>query len=321
MGKKRTSDRIEKESESELTAKALLERELLLDLNKVEPKFEQQRHSPDYRSADGSYAVEVKEIASQHYRQLANIQIDPSYDSSLLSGRWHIIIMMPTNSTVMEPTPDFPPDNPELDNLARIQFGRGIVPKRQREVEWQADHPWTKKEPARPRLKNLARELERHLAILEKYNTHSTRAVWPADPEAAQAFHYVNARTNSSLCIRHELVDGEKAGIDISYAAGYTRTGSADTLVERIKLWLAHEEYGKNVRDSLAGESNAQKHAVLVFDRETEPEYQSATEHGANFCPSRTIELPEEIDVLWFIIGPIACRYSTQDGWRSMEMP
>lgn len=64
-----------------------------------------------------------------------------------------------------------------------------------------------------------------------------------------------------------------------------------------------------------------ERHAVLVFDAQTEPEYQSAVEQGTEFCPSIELDLPGEITVLWFILGPIACRFRAGDGWRTTAMP
>src|SRR5437762_3405404 len=52
--------------------------------------------------------------------------------------------------------------------------------------------------------------------------------------------------------------------------AASVRTKRADTLVQRIDLWLA-SEHSQNLRASLANESGTERHAVLVFDALTEP--------------------------------------------------
>ena len=138
---------------------------------------------------------------------------------------------------------------------------------------------------------------------------------------AAAALWAVAARTHGAICLAHDPFRGDQPGVDLNFAAGHVRTAQADTLVDRVELWLASEEHSQNLLTSLANEPEAEDHAVLVFDHQTEPEYWSATEGGTAFCPTREIQLPDEIDVLWLIIGPIACRYSATDGWRTVRMP
>jgi hypothetical protein len=90
-------------------------------------------------------------------------------------------------------------------------------------------------------------------------------------------------------------------------------------MVTRIERWF-EEGLGRNLIDSLATEPGAVRHAILVFDS-TEPESRSAIEEGLGFCPSVAPILPDVIDVLWFILGPVACRFMVGEGWSSRRVP
>jgi len=41
----------------------------------------------------------------------------------------------------------------------------------------------------------------------------------------------------------------------------------------------------------------------------------AAREQGIAFRPTKPLDLPPEIDVLWFILGPVTCRSSLAEGW------
>lgn len=305
------------ESDSELRARALLEAELGCALERV--KEDRGIPTVDYRTVDSSRSVEVKRITSEAYNKLTGVasRTDWSYDSSILSGHWTVMIDRPTLSDILKPMPTFPADDPEASAEAEA-FGFRLIPRHEQEAEWRASHPGPKR--STPRLKGLGSDLEQHLRVLEQHAIYSTRGASSFEPDALRALYSIAARTDNALCLRRETIRDESPGIDLVLASGYIRTERADTLVGRIELWLASEQ-SNNLQDSLANEPNTERHAVLVFDPYTEPEYQTAIDQGIEFCPTQDLLLPDEIDVLWFIIGPVACCFSTSVGWHTTPMP
>lgn len=216
--------------------------------------------------------------------------------------------------------PDFRDDDPEL--IAYWE-GHGFTVRRRADLEadWRATHPGPPRKT--PRLDTLARDLEPHLVELEAHGFTTTRGAVPfGHPEPlANAITAIYLRTQDGMCLRQEPLGYERAGIDVRLATGLIRTGRADTIAARLQLWLKSSK-SDNLRASLANEPDGtERHAVFVFDAQTEPEYQSAVEQGTTFCPSVDLELPEEVSVVWFILGPIACRFSSEHGWRTVRMP
>ncbi|MGW4214989.1 hypothetical protein ACWEIJ_43925 [Lentzea sp. NPDC004789] len=309
---------------SEDRARALLEQELGVRLDRISET--QDRPTADFHAVhEGRTAlVEVKEITSSAYRELVAVaaRTQCSSDSTVLTKRWTVFIDLPNNSTTLDPLPKFPPDDPE-DAAALSQHlpGWRIVTRSEREAEWRRSHPGPKHPPT-PRLGKLPRDLETHLRALEEHDIGLAQGLSRLDGSTvAVAEQAIAVRTQNALCLAHPPIGEEKPGIDIVLASGYVRTGRADILVDRVELWLASEEHSKNLLDSLSTEPSAQRHAVLVFDYDTEPECRSAGEQGISFRPTRRLQLPEQIDVLWLILGPVACRYTAGNGWRTTLMP
>lgn len=304
---------------SEPRTRSLLEKEFGCYLDRV---CEGKHETADFRSRDDLRSIEVKQITTQYYYELtkAASKMNRSYDSTVLSGRWRVMIKLFTNATALEPMPEFPVATPEVSSEVRRNFGVGIVSRHERESGWRATHPGPKMQKG-PQLNRLATDLENLLLELEKHDVHSTRGNWPATRDGVAALMEIARKTNRALCIRHDTIADEKPGIDFSFTAGYECTGNPNTLVERIELWLASDEHSLNLRKSLRNELNMERHAVLVFDSATEPEYDSAVKGRTSFVPTKELILPEEIDVLWFILGPVACRYTAGDGWSARLMP
>ncbi|MFE0022807.1 hypothetical protein [Amycolatopsis sp. NPDC059021] len=300
----------------------MLRREFGSDLDRINASPE--RATADYRWCNGRLirSVEVKEITVDTHRQLvAEAKAGKTArDSTTLSMRWMIMINLPTLSTVLEPMPSFPPDDPELAADVEQFFGARMMTRAEREAEWRRTHPGPKHQPT-PQIKNLGRDLDPHLLVLEQHGIVSTHGPRSEDPAVAAALWAIAMRTHGAICMAHNPVRDEKPGIDVAFVAGYVRTERADVLVDRVELWLHNDDHSKNVRTSLTNEPSTERHAVLVFDHQTEPEYWSATEQGVGFCPTRDLQLPDAIDVLWIIIGPIACRFSASEGWRALRMP
>jgi len=172
------------ESDSELRARALLEAEFGCALERI--REDPRVPTADYRTIDGSRSVEVKRITSEAHNELRNMasRTNWSYDSSILSGRWTVMIRQPTLSEILSPMPKFPADDPEASAEAEV-FGFRLIPRHEREAEWRASHPGRKR--STPRLKGLGPDLERHLQVLEQHAIYNTRGAWPSDPDAWQA--------------------------------------------------------------------------------------------------------------------------------------
>ena len=135
------------------------------------------RPTVDYRGfVDGLIrSVEVKEITCAAHRELlrASIRADTPYNSSLLSKRWRVMVNLPTLSTVLEPIPSFPPDDPQLAAAVESFFGSPMITRSEREADWRARHPGPKR-PITLRLKTLGRDLEPHLHVLEQHGIVTT---------------------------------------------------------------------------------------------------------------------------------------------------
>lgn len=303
------------EDGAELAARALLEREFGCPLIRIAPTAVP---TVDYRTAEPARGIEVKQITSEAYKDLSAASGRARHwDSAVLTGRWSVLIERPTLSDVLAPMPRFPDDDPDL--IAHYEAsGMRVQRKADRQAEWRAQHPGPKR--TTPRLKDLGRDLEAHLALLEQGDISCTRGAWSVDGSVREALWVIAKRTGNAICVRHELLADQRPGIDVHLSSGYVRTERADTIVERIVLWLASED-SANLKASLANEERGERHAVLVFDAHTEPEHETASKQGLAFRPTAEPSLVDEIDVLWFILGPIACSFSPADGWRTMPMP
>jgi len=313
----------EKETPQELQARALLEREWRCQLDRIAPRSI-SIPTVDYRTPDGSKGCEVKRITNADYIKLrvAFTKVDPFY-SERLTGRWSVIIDQPTLSTSLAPVPNFPDDDPQ--RIADLEsYGIPVLGCRaDREAAWRAAHPGPGIRT--PMLKQLDRDLEPHLVILEQNGLKTTRGLSPFNkPQAlAAAIRAIEKRTAGAWCLRRVPLTGERPGLDVILDSSSMRTRRANTIVDRLDLWLHSEsDQSMNLRESLRNEeSGTRRYAVLVFDAQTEPEHEAAIEQGTIFCPTIDLHLPEPIDVLWFILGPIACRFTPADKWRTVSLP
>jgi hypothetical protein len=302
-----------------LQARALLERELRCHLDRAAPRSTQ---TVDYRTPDGSKGIEVKRITNADYNEMmdAFTKVDLSY-SKRLTGRWSVIIDQPNLSMSLALVPRFRDDDPH--RIADLEsYGIHVLGSRaDREATWRSAHPGP--HTRTPRFKQLDLDLEQHLVILERNGLQTTRGLSPyGQPQAlADAIRAIEQRTAGALCLRRVPLPDERPGVDVVLGSSSVRTGRANTIVNRLDLWLRSNQ-SRNLRQSLCNEEcGTQRYAVLVFDAQTEPEYKAALKQGTMFCPSIDLHLPEPIDVLWFILGPIACRFTSADKWRTVPMP
>jgi hypothetical protein len=305
------------ESPSELRARALLEKELHCRLERVP---ERDIETVDYRTPGGNDGIEVKRVTSEDYLDLTNAFSKAQHlDSNLLTGRWSVMIERPTLSTILAPMPKFLVDDEDAIAFWEAR-GYSVARRAEREAVWRAAHPGPKHRT--PRLNTLTTDLEAHLAVMEAHNIDTTRGLAPfGHPETlASAIAAIINRTHDALCMRRNLLRDERPGIDVALASGSVRTERADTIAQRLQLWLASSR-SSNLRASLANEpAGTIRHGVAVFDAQTEPEYPASVQQETLFCPTLPLELPVEVDVMWFILGPVAGRYAN-DGWTTVTMP
>lgn len=288
MTKARRND----ESPSELGARAVVEARLGRPLQRMPATT----GTPivDYRTAEGDLAVEVKEVTSKDYREMGKAfsrEVTLRADQRLTS-RWEVFIERTDLSTELPTGPPAGTAEPSI------------------------------------RLKGLVDELVEHFAVLDRYGVQAMGHLpWPGpEPhtraEVAAAIGAINERTHGSLCFRHDPIAGyDTTGcVELRLATSSVRTLNRDTIVDRLELWLPHPD-NDNLRASLANEpAGTERHAFLVFDPLVEPQARSAAEVGLQFGPTRRLVLPEEIDVLWFLLGPLASRFDPENGWRTWPL-
>lgn len=119
--------RSEPEGDSELRARILLEWQFCCSLERISLGVIPRS---DYRTVDGTKSVEAKRITSEAYNELTGVpsRTDRSHDSSILSGRWTVMIDQPTLSDIIEPMPTFPPDDPQASAEAEA-LGFRLIPR------------------------------------------------------------------------------------------------------------------------------------------------------------------------------------------------
>jgi hypothetical protein len=264
-----------------------------------------------------SIAIEVKELVPGEFLATGNqVGRETGYDSAVLSRRWSIIVTEEPLSSRLAPMPTFPDDpSPErIRQLARDGFT--LVTKAEREEEWRLQHTLAPR--AQLQIKNLAKDIEPHLAVLERYGLFETRSyeLPTATPDdfrmANEALWAVRRRTHDSICRARVPFDFEQPGIDIHFGYGSVRTGRADVVAERVQMWL-DSELSANLIASLTGSGADEGHAALWLS--TEAESQSAREQGTSFCPTVAMTLPKGVDELWIFVEPIALHYNA--GWTA----
>jgi hypothetical protein len=172
-------------------------------------------------------------------------------------------------------------------------------------------------------LAKLGQDLAPHLAVLERHDLSTTRGLYAftLTGELALAVAAISDRTCGAVCTRVDLAEGPPPGVDVLLMSGYVRTDDANTLADRVGVWLS-SDLSANLCRSLGNEPGpARRLAALVIDGRSEPEYVAAVRQRTAFCPTASISLPVEVDELWLVIGPVACHYSDATGWRAVDMP
>jgi hypothetical protein len=301
------------ESASEQFAKAALERVLGTSLQRV---TEDASPSPDYKftTPDGLTAVEVKELASPDWLILQDhfSKYETERVTNDLSMHWQVSLPAEVTAERLAPTPDFPEDDEA--QIAHFETMGLIVQRRaERIAEFERRRQET---PKRIGLKGMIDDLLPDLQVLEAHGITSTRGPVPSDLVGEQAWWRIAGRTRNAICLASPAnpAAGLDSGVFLSMSHGFVRTSRPDTIAERIQTWFDTETKSANLVASLDRSEYNQGHAVLVFDS-LEPESWPAQD-AATFLPTRPLDLPEPVDVVWALLGSCTLRYSADDGWQ-----
>jgi hypothetical protein len=304
---------VERESQSELEVRVHLERILGLTLQRVVPD---DQPSADYTfvlGADSVAAVEVKEIASPDLLRLSagHDKYETERATDALNLHWMIALDGETAAERLAPVPNFPDDD-EAQIEAWEAAGFSTTRKAERIAEFKRRRD---ESPAPINIKGMIDDLIPDLKRLEDRGITSTRGQIPSDEEGLLAWRRIAGRTRGAICMGSEARPdvGLPAGIFMNLAYGYVRTGRADSIADRIVAWLESDK-SANLIKSLGRSEYAERHAALVFNS-LEPEWWSSAE-AEIFVPTRAIELPSGVEVLWAVLGPRVLRYSASDGWQ-----
>lgn len=275
--------------------------------------------SPDYTftTAGGRRAaVEVKQITSPDWLKLqAGFAMhETSRTGEDLTMHRMVALLAEIAAARLTPTLGFPDDD-GAQIAAFDAVGLNVVRKADRVAEQERQRDVA----VRPiRVKGLTDQLVPELRVLERHGLTSTRGRMPTNPEAVKGWCNIARLTRGAICLasKPNPEAGMPAGVFPLTGYGYTRTGRADTVAERIQTWL--ETDATNLIQSLDHPEHEEKHAVLVFDG-LEPELRSSEEAGS-FLPERGLELPAPIDVLWAVLGSRVLRYDVAGGWSEYRV-
>lgn len=302
----------ENESATELAARRHLERILRRPLHRVTPD---EAPSADYTfdlGEDRVAAVEVKEIVSSDWRHLSAgfEKQETERVTDELRLHWRVVLPGEIAAERLVPVPGFPADDQERIAALEAQ-GYGAVRRAERVAEFESRR---EESPAPLMIKGLIDALVPDLQVLEDRGIRTTRGDIPADEEGSSAWWRIDSRTRGAICTGGEARPeaGMPAGVFLVLSYGYTRTGRADTITDRIDAWLSTKR--RKLIEALSRSEYSERHAVLVFDS-TEPELRSSEESNS-FVPSRGLALPPEVDILWVVLGSRVLHYSLTDGWK-----
>lgn len=263
--------------------------------------------------------AEVKRLVSQELLALENAFQGSSraFDSDSLNQRWFIAIEARTLRDVLVPLPVFDEPN-EADVAFWEAAGFNIPSAEEQRSAFLAKHPRTWR-PVPP-LQTLARDLEPDLKILEDDGISNTRGAEPSSGEANTALMRIARRTQNAICMSHPPGHDERPGIELTLARGGVRTERGAAIVGRIDAWL-QSDLSANLLESLRAEPDSERHAVLVIDPASEPEAWTSGTDRAHLKPTDVLDLPDGIDVLWFILEEDSFRFAPGEGWTAHKTP
>ena len=279
-----------------------------------QPIPETDAPTADLRSFDGAHVAEVKRITSESLRELSQVmgRYETSRDVPELTRRWLVLLKAQTNSDTLPPMPAFPEPSPAV----RAHYeaaGMTVQTRAEREAEFRAEHPGPRS--PRPQVKQLIDRLIPHFQVLEAHDVGGDSQGWvpwfatdPVSTAKAEILRAIEGGMVSSF-----VPETVPAGVDLHLGWGYSRTGCADTIVGRIQTWL-DSDLARNLRQSLgAGPPEARRHAVLVFDLTSEPEFE-ALSRADGALAEQALHLPPEVDAVWAVFDDRALAYDGR-GW------
>lgn len=289
-----------------------MEAALNLRLERVPQRSGRPIHDYEFGLAEATDAVEVKQVTSADFRQLAEVVGGQRpFASAVLDLRWDILIDGPTLGDRFKPMPNFPEDDER--QIAALE-AQGFTA--QRKADREREHlKRTKQRPPQMRIKDMAKKLEPHLAVLEDAGITCSRTAEGGRP-VWLALQSIADLTQGALCLGRKPLEGGSPGVVPQFSWVTVRTTDPDVLAERVELWLGTDE-SDNLRASLENADAVVRHAALVFDPQTEPEFRAASDPV--FVPTRQIDLGDHIDVLWLILGGVGLRYRTEEGWDRFD--
>lgn len=303
------------DGDSLAVARRLLEGELG---SVFEPIDETNLPEADLKSSDGMHIAEVKRVTSQSLRALgaATSKYETNRDVVNLRWRWLITLDAQTNSDTLPPTPSFKsPSAVEQEDLEAVGFT--VQSKAERELAFR-NQPRGPKQPL-PKVKGLIDILLPHLQVLESHGISEVSrnwSPWSKCDEVSTAQRAILSAIHGGLVMSFEP-ESVTPGVELILAYGYILTGRPETIVGRVQTWLDSEK-SVNLRQSLERvPEGVRRHAVLVFDAASEPEFDVIAASFDGALPVTELRLPHEVDSLWAIFGDRALSYSSESRWRS----
>lgn len=286
------------------------------------PISETATPTADLVSADGAHLAEVKRVTSSSLRELSHATSDnakTTRDVAELTRRWMVALDATINSDSLPPMPKFA-GPVAAERVAWESEGFTVATRAEREAEFRKQHPGPKKETVR--VNGLIDDLIPYLKVLEVNrspgDSYSWRH-WFKTDEVSIAQRAILARTGGGH-VSSFVVTEAPAGIDILLGWGYTRTERPNTIAGRVQTWL-DSGLSTNLRDSLRPAGvDVTRHAVLVFDALSEPEFELAST-DPSFVPTANLNLPPEVDTIWAVFGERALAYSAGAGWAAHPVP
>ncbi|MGO1548042.1 hypothetical protein [Microbacterium gubbeenense] len=272
----------------------------------------------DIRSPKWTHVAEVKRITSNSLRELEHVTAknETSRDVPELRRRWLVALEAKTNSDVLPPMPRF--DEPSPEQKRRFDaHGLTVTSKAAREAAFQDAHP--DQNSRTPKVKGMIDRLIPHLQALEDRDvTENSRAwaPWFGTDQVSRAQLAILGIVHDGL-VQSWAPGPDRAGVDVCLGWGYIRTDRPDTIAGRIQTWL-DSGLASNLIKSLAwAPEGARRHAVLVFDAVSEPEFELMSSDSVAVVPNAGLRLPPQVDELWAVFDGRAFSYDDKILWRA----
>jgi len=273
----------------------------------------------DLVSVDGAHLAEVKRITSSSLRELRDATRDgkrTSRDVADLTRRWLVILNASINSDTLPPMPKFPEPSAYGSTLLEAV----VLTRAEREAEFRETYPG----PPTPTVfvRGMIDELIPLFKVLEANDVSGDSYAWHhwfKVDKVSTTQRAILARTGGAR-VSSFAPKTVQPGVNVVLGWGGVRTEHPDTIAGRIQTWL-DSHLAKNLRDSLrSADPGVHQHAILVFDADSEPEYELAAT-DASFVPEASLNLPPEVDTVWAVFGERGLAYRSDAGWSAHPIP